>query len=179
MMMSRVVLKHQWIMLMVMSQWRMSGSISHMKYFGMSSIVDQWQDAGGVSGMLKMFMGEDIWGDVVMRLELLQGSFADVPKLGCFELVGSDCRLSYERTGGWAFQVFQWIEPLGWPTSICSLSSEAFCIGRTWRLPRRTSLQRRHQSRLRLSSHVPQLDWLQLIWHCPLLILVLQCLYHE
>ena len=31
MMMSRVVLKHQWIMLMVMSQWRMSGSIWHMR----------------------------------------------------------------------------------------------------------------------------------------------------
>ena len=60
MMMSRVVLKHQWIMLIVMSQWRMSGSISHTKYSGMSSIVDQWQDAGGVSGMLKMFMGEGL-----------------------------------------------------------------------------------------------------------------------
>ena len=54
--MSRAVLKHQWIMLMVISQCRMSGSISHMKYSGMSSNVDQWQDAGGVSGMLKMFM---------------------------------------------------------------------------------------------------------------------------
>ena len=38
----------------------MSGSISHTKYPGMSSIVDQWQDAGGVSGMLKIFMGEDL-----------------------------------------------------------------------------------------------------------------------
>ena len=38
----------------------MSGSISHTKYLGMSSIVDQWQDAGGVSGMLKIFMGEDL-----------------------------------------------------------------------------------------------------------------------
>ena len=66
----------------------------------MSSMVDQWQDVGGVSGMLKMFMGEDFGADVVMRLELLQGSFVDVPKLGCFELVGSDCRPSYERTGG-------------------------------------------------------------------------------
>ena len=62
-------------------------------------MVDQWHDAGGVSGMLKMFMGEDLGAEVVMRLELLQGSFVDVPKLGCFELVGSDCRPSYE-TGG-------------------------------------------------------------------------------
>ena len=60
MMMSRVVLKHQWIMLIVMSQWRMSGSITHTKYSGMSSIVDQWQDAGGVSGILKMFIGEGL-----------------------------------------------------------------------------------------------------------------------
>ena len=59
----------------------MSGSISHTKYPGMSSIVDQWQDAGGVSGMLKIFMGEDLGADVVMRLELFQGSFVDVPKL--------------------------------------------------------------------------------------------------
>ena len=66
----------------------------------MSSMVDQWQDVGGVSGMLKMFMGEDFGADVVMRPELLQGSFVDVPKLGCFELVGSDCRPSYGRTGG-------------------------------------------------------------------------------
>ena len=51
-------------------------------------MVDQWHDAGGVSGMLKMFMGEDL--GVVMRLELLQGSFVDVLKLGCFELVGFD-----------------------------------------------------------------------------------------
>ena len=72
----------------------MSGSISHTKYLGMSSIVDQWQDAGGVSGMLKIFMGEDLGADVVMRLELFQGSFVDVPKLVCFDLVGSDCRLS-------------------------------------------------------------------------------------
>ena len=78
----------------------MSGSISHMKYPGMSSSVDQWQDAGGVSGMLKMFMGEDLGAEVVMRLELLQGSFVDVPKLGCFELVGFDCRPSCGRTGG-------------------------------------------------------------------------------
>ena len=78
----------------------MSGSISHMKYSGMSPSVDQWQDAGGVSGMLKMFIFEDFGADVVMRPELLQGSFVDVPKFGCFELAGSDCRLSYERTGG-------------------------------------------------------------------------------
>ena len=61
---------------------------------------DQWHDAGGVSGMLKMFMGEGLGADVVMRPELLQGSFVDVPKLGCFEPADSDCRLSYERTGG-------------------------------------------------------------------------------
>ena len=66
----------------------------------MSSMVDQWQDVGGVSGMLKMFMGEDFGADVVMRLELLQGFFVDVPKLGCFELVGFDCRPSCGRTGG-------------------------------------------------------------------------------
>ena len=54
--MRRSVLKHQWKMWMVMSQCRMNGSISHMKYSGRSSSVDQWQNAGGVSGMLKMFM---------------------------------------------------------------------------------------------------------------------------
>ena len=54
--MRRNVLKHQWMMLKMMSQWRMNGSISHMKYSGRSPSVDQWQDAGGVSGMLKMFM---------------------------------------------------------------------------------------------------------------------------
>ena len=63
-------------------------------------MVDQWQDVGGVSGMLKMFMGEDFGAGVVMRLELLQGSSVGVPKFGCFELAGSDCRPSYERTGG-------------------------------------------------------------------------------
>ena len=63
-------------------------------------MVDQWQDVGGVSGMLKMFMGEDFGADVVMRPELLQGSFVDVLKLGCFELVGFDCRPSWGRTGG-------------------------------------------------------------------------------
>ena len=47
-----------------------------------------------------LVMGEGLGAEMVMRLELLQGSFVDVPKLGCFELVGSDCRLSYERTGG-------------------------------------------------------------------------------
>ena len=72
----------------------MSGSISHMKYSGMSLSVDQWQDAGGVSGMLKMFMDEGFGVDVVMRLELLQGSFVGVPKFGYFEPAGSDCRLS-------------------------------------------------------------------------------------
>ena len=66
----------------------------------MSSMVDQWQDVGGVSGMLKMFMGEDFGADVVMRLELLQGSSVGVPKFGCSELAGFDCRPSYERTGG-------------------------------------------------------------------------------
>ena len=54
--MRRSVLKHQWKMLMMMSQCRMNGSISHMKYSGRSSSVDQWQNAGGVSGMLKTFM---------------------------------------------------------------------------------------------------------------------------
>ena len=63
-------------------------------------MVDQWHDAGGVSGMLKMFMGGGFGADVVMRLELLQGSFVDVPKLDCFELVGSDCRPSCGRIGG-------------------------------------------------------------------------------
>ena len=63
-------------------------------------MVDQWHDAGGVFGMLKMFMGEGFGADVVMRLELLQGSFVGVPKFGCFEPAGSDCRLSYERTDG-------------------------------------------------------------------------------
>ena len=100
--MSRIVLKHQWRMLMVISQCRMIGSISHMKYSGRSPSVDQWQNAGGVSGMLKTFMD---WRrvktlEMVMRLELPLGSFDDVPLLGCFELVGSDCRPSYERTGG-------------------------------------------------------------------------------
>ena len=67
----------------------------------MSPSVDQWQDAGGLSGMLKRFMdlmGEDL--EMVMRLELLQDSFVDVPKLDCFELVGSDCKPSCGRIGG-------------------------------------------------------------------------------
>ena len=63
-------------------------------------MVDQWHDAGGVSGMLKMFMDEGFGVDVIMRLELLQGSFVGVPKFGCFEPAGSDCRLSYERIDG-------------------------------------------------------------------------------
>ena len=54
-------------------------------------------DVEDVHGLV---MGEGLGAEMVMRLELLQGSFVDVPKLGCFELVGSDCRLSYERTGG-------------------------------------------------------------------------------
>ena len=60
----------------------MSGSISHTKYSGMSSIVDQWQDAGGVSGMLKMFIGEGlerVWLCVVNPA----GFFGVVPRLGC------------------------------------------------------------------------------------------------
>ena len=45
-------------------------------------------------------MGEGLGAEMVMRLELLQGSFVDVPKLGCSELVGFDCRPSCGRTGG-------------------------------------------------------------------------------
>ena len=45
-------------------------------------------------------MGEGLGAEVVMRLELLQGSFVDVLKLGWFELVGFDCRPSCGRTGG-------------------------------------------------------------------------------
>ena len=45
-------------------------------------------------------MGEDLGAEMVTRLELPLGSFDDVPILGCFELVGSDCRPSCERTGG-------------------------------------------------------------------------------
>ena len=37
---------------------------------------------------------------MVMRLELLQDSFADVLKLDCFELVGSDCKPSCGIIGG-------------------------------------------------------------------------------
>ena len=36
----------------------------------------------------------------IMRPELLQDSFVDEPKLGCFELVGSDCKPSCGRIGG-------------------------------------------------------------------------------
>ena len=47
-----------------------------------------------------LVMGEGLGAEMVMRLELLQDSFADVPKLDCFELVGSDCRPSCGRIGG-------------------------------------------------------------------------------
>ena len=54
-------------------------------------------DVEDVHGLM---MGEDLGVEMVMRLELPLGSFDDVPLLGCFEPVGSDCRPSYERTGG-------------------------------------------------------------------------------
>ena len=54
-------------------------------------------DVEDVHGLV---MGEDLGAEMVTRLELLLGSFDDVPILGCFELVGSDCRPSCERTGG-------------------------------------------------------------------------------
>ena len=54
-------------------------------------------DVEDVHGLV---MGEGLGAEMVTRLELLLGSFDDVPKLGCFELVGSDCRPSCERTGG-------------------------------------------------------------------------------
>ena len=95
--MSRIVLKHQWRMLMVISQCRMIGSISHMKYSGRSPSVDQWQNAGGLSGMLKTFMNWQ-WVrtlEMIKRLGLPLGFFDDVPPLGCYELVGFDCRPSY------------------------------------------------------------------------------------
>ena len=47
-----------------------------------------------------LVMGEGLGAEMVMRLELPLGSFDDVPLLGCFVLVGSDCRPSCERTGG-------------------------------------------------------------------------------
>ena len=68
-----------------------------MKYSGRSPSVDQWQNAGGVSGMLKTFMDWQ-WVktlEMIMRLELPLGFFVDVPPLGCYELVGFDCRPSY------------------------------------------------------------------------------------
>ena len=33
--------------------------------------------------------------EMIMRLELPLGFFVDVPPLGCYELVGFDCRPSY------------------------------------------------------------------------------------
>ena len=39
--------------------------------------------------------GEDFGVKMTMRLGLPLGSSDDVPLLGCFELVGSDCRPSY------------------------------------------------------------------------------------
>ena len=45
-------------------------------------------------------MDEVLGAEMVMRLGLLLGSSDDVPLLGCFELVGFDCRPSYGRTGG-------------------------------------------------------------------------------
>ena len=45
-------------------------------------------------------MGEGLGAEVVMRLELLQGSFVGVPKFGYSEPAGSDCRLSLERIDG-------------------------------------------------------------------------------
>ena len=47
-----------------------------------------------------LVMGEGLGAEMVMRLELLQDSFVDVPKLDCFELVGSDCKPSCGRIGG-------------------------------------------------------------------------------
>ena len=47
-----------------------------------------------------LVMGESLERRWFMRLELLQDSFADVPKLDCFELAGSDCRPSCGRIGG-------------------------------------------------------------------------------
>ena len=47
-----------------------------------------------------LIMVDDLGAEMVMRLELLLGSSDDVPLLGCFELVGFDCRPSCERTGG-------------------------------------------------------------------------------
>ena len=47
-----------------------------------------------------LVMGEGLGAEMAMRLELLHDSFADVPKLDCFELVGSDCRPSCGRIGG-------------------------------------------------------------------------------
>ena len=53
-------------------------------------------------------MSDDLGVEMVMRLELPLGSFDDVPILGCcFELVDSDCRPNYGRTGGLVYQVFQ------------------------------------------------------------------------
>ena len=37
---------------------------------------------------------------MIMRLELLQDSFVGVPKLDCFELVGSGYKPSCGRIGG-------------------------------------------------------------------------------
>ena len=54
-------------------------------------------DVEDVHGLM---MVEDLGAEMVMRLELLLGSSDDVPLLGCFELVGFDCRPSYGRTGG-------------------------------------------------------------------------------
>ena len=54
-------------------------------------------DVEDVHGLV---MGEDLGAEMVTRLELPLGSFDDVPILGCFDLVGSDCRPSCERTGG-------------------------------------------------------------------------------
>ena len=49
-----------------------------------------------------------------MRLGLLLGFSDDVPILGCCsELVDSDCRPNYGRTGGLVYPVFQRIELLG------------------------------------------------------------------
>ena len=54
-------------------------------------------DVEDVHGLV---MGEDLGVEMVMRLGLLLGSSDDALLLGCFELVGSYCRPSCERTGG-------------------------------------------------------------------------------
>ena len=53
-----------------------------------------------VEDVHELMMVEDFGAEMVMRLGLPLGSSDDVPLLGCFELVGFDCRPSYGRTGG-------------------------------------------------------------------------------